>query len=102
MAPFAPFLAEELWSRLGEAFSIHATSWPEHDPKLIEEERVVIAVQINGKLRETLEIDFSLAKNKNEVEERAKKSEKVEKYLKDKELKKTIFVPGKLINFVVS
>ncbi|MBU2577811.1 class I tRNA ligase family protein, partial [Patescibacteria group bacterium] len=102
MAPFAPFIAEELWFKFGGDFSVHTSVWPEYDPKLIEEERVTIAIQVNGKLRDTLEIDFSLAVKQEEVEKGAKTSEKIKKYLENKEIKKTIFVPGKLINFVVA
>lgn len=102
LAPFAPFLAEELWERLGNSFSIHTTTWPEYNPELILEEMVTIVVQVNGKLRDSLEVETSEANDQARVEELAKASDKVQKHLEGKEIKKVIFVPGKLINFVVN
>ncbi len=102
LAPFAPHLTEELWGKLGNQFSIHQQSWPKYSPDLIEEEVVTIAVQINGKLRGTIELQRSKATEKQDwVEEMVKKDEKAKKYLEGKEIKRTIFVPGKLINFVI-
>lgn len=102
LAPFAPFLTEEIWSRFGEDFSIHTSFWPEYDPELVKEDKVTIAVQVNGKLRDTTEVDVSLAENKKDIEDQAQASEKIKKHLKDKKIIRTIFVPGKLINFVVN
>ncbi|HNP89038.1 MAG: Leucine--tRNA ligase [Microgenomates group bacterium ADurb.Bin219] len=101
LAPFAPYLAEELWERLGNNFSIHATNWPEYDKVLIREEMVTVVVQVNGKLREKLTIDNEKREAKDEIEKLAKESERVRKYLADKKIRKVIFVPGRLINFVV-
>jgi len=101
LAPFAPHITEELWERLGNKFSIHQQKWPEYNPDLIEEDFVTIAVQVNGKLRDTIQVQNAKCKMQSEVEEIAKNSEKIKKYLEGKEIKKTIFVPGKLINFVI-
>jgi len=101
LAPFAPHITEELWERLGKEFSIHKQSWPEYDPKLITEEMVTIAVQINGKLRTVIEVESEKGKDGNEVERIAKGDEKIKKYLEGRKVKRTIFVPGKLINFVI-
>jgi len=81
--------------------SIHLHPWPSFDPKYLEEDQVTIVVQINGKVRETIQVKSQKSKVKSEVELEAKKSEKVRKYLEGKIIRKTIFVPGKLINFVV-
>jgi leucyl-tRNA synthetase len=102
LAPFAPFLTEELWERLGNNFSIHTTDWPEYNPDLTLEEMATIVVQVNGKLRDSLEVEISEANDQARVEELAKASDKVQKHLEGKEIKKVIFVPGKLINFVIS
>ena len=116
LSPFAPHIAEELWERLGKRFSIHQQRWPEYNPDLLEEEKATIAVQINGKLRGTVEVQSAILRRslsraesrgsgqefkvQSEVEEMAKENEKIMKYLKGKEIKRTIYVPGKLINFV--
>lgn len=101
LAPFAPHLAEEVWVEvLGQKFSINNSAWPKFNPNLTKEEEVTIAVQVNGKLRGTFELEREAAKNKEKVVGEAKNDENVKKWLKDKEIKDTIFVPGKLVNFV--
>jgi leucyl-tRNA synthetase len=116
MAPLAPFLAEELWqllcsSRINAdlnadkrrlAFSsVHDQAWPEYEEKYIREDQVEMVVQINGKLREKLKIKSSKLKIKSSIISLALKSPKVQKFLGDKKPKKTVFVKGRLINFVV-
>ena len=104
IAPFAPHLAEEVWVEiLGNKFSVHQTSWPKYDTSLIASDIVNIIVQINGKLRGQIKITQS-ANNpitQSGVEQIAKKDGKISKWLKGQNIKKTIFIPGKLINFVV-
>ncbi|MBT6831842.1 leucine--tRNA ligase [bacterium] len=100
ISPFAPHLAEEIWHEILEKKdSIAYESWPKFDPKFLEDDEVTYAVQVNGKVR----ADFQIAKNveKNEVLDAAKKLEKISKYLDGKELVKEIFVPGKIVGFVV-
>ncbi len=99
LAPIAPHIAEELWSRIGNKESIFQEKWPEYDPSLVEEDVVTIVIQINGKVRD--EIDVSSEISQKEVEKLAFDRKKVQNWIDDKEIKKTIFVPGKLINFVV-
>jgi len=101
LAPFAPHITEELWERLGNKFSIHQQPWPKYNPDLITEEMATIAVQINGRLRAVIEVESGKGEDGNEVGRMAQKNEKIKKYLEGKEIKRTIFVPGKLINFVV-
>jgi len=101
LAPFAPYITEELWAKLGEKFSIHQSDWPKADARLAKEERVTVVVQVNGKLRERLELSASIAQKRAQVVKEARESKKVQKYLKRKRIKKTVFVPGKLVNFVV-
>ena len=99
LAPFAPFVAEELWAKIGGDFSVHIQKWPEFEEKYLMSDTVVITVQVNGKLRGTVVINPEA--NQEEVVEEVKKSEKINKYLEVGEIKKVIFVRGKTINFVV-
>lgn len=102
LAPFAPHLAEEIWTDLfGEKDSIHKQGWPGYDPKLILEENITIVVQVNGKVRGQVTVDRELSGQKEEVEKLASKNEKVTNYLKDRKIIKVIFISQKLINFVV-
>jgi len=101
LAPFAPFVTEELWARLGNEFSIHASLWPKYDPELIVAEEVILVVQVNGKIRDQIIVQSSKSKVQSEVEKLARQREKVQKYLAGQEVKKVVFVPGKLINFVI-
>jgi len=100
IAPFAPYLAEELWHQLGEKGSVHSSSWPKADPQYLVEDQAEIVVQVNGKFRGVISISAAEAKNQSRVEKEAKKDSKAAKYLKGRRIKRTIFVPGRLINFV--
>jgi len=109
LAPFAPHLAEELWCRVegretwtDPKDSIFGQKWPEVDKDAIVDTMISIVIQVNGKVRETLSVDVKDTKNQDKLEILAKKSEKVSKYLSTGKLIKTIFVPGKLLNFVVA
>ncbi len=101
LAPFAPHLTEELWHELGFEESIHISSWPEYDNALIERGVVVIAVQVNGKLRGTFELSAPKA-SQEEVEKIAHEDQGVQSHLQGKTIHKVIYVPGKILNFVVS
>ncbi len=103
LAPFSPFLAEELWHAVeGEqAQSVHLQTWPSFDPELTQAETVTIAVQINGKVRETLTLPVDQAGDQSQVEAAAKASPKILTWIQDKSIKKIIFVPGKLISLVI-
>jgi len=102
IAPFAPHLAEEVWVEiLGQPFSVHKADWPKYDSGLIVNDTLNIVVQINGKMRGVLKLESGISKNEEEVTKLAKGDEKVTTWLKDKKIKKTIFVPGKLLNYVI-
>jgi len=102
LAPFAPHMAEELWVEiLGNEFSIHKSNWPKHKDELTIDSEVAVAVQVNGKLRATLMFELEDANDKSIVEIKARGNENVARYLEDKEVSQAIFVPGKIINFVV-
>jgi leucyl-tRNA synthetase len=99
LAPFAPHLAEELWSRTGHKGSIHGKSWPEYDEGILIQDEVEMVVQINGKLRERILVPVDAGED--EVQEQVLKLAKIQSFVTAKQIVKTIFVPGKLINIVV-
>jgi len=102
IAPFAPHLAEEVWVEvLGQPFSIHNSEWPKYDDSLIDNDIVNIIIQINGKLRSSLKVSAADSKDEEIVTKLAKEDPGTVKWLGDGEIKKTVFVAGKLINFVV-
>ena len=102
LAPFAPFMAEEIWvNLLKNTFSVHKQSWPKFDKEMIEEKEVTVVVQVNGRLRGSLKMENGKEKKEDKVAEMAKNDPGVAKHLGGKKIKKTIFIPGRLINFVV-
>lgn len=99
LAPFAPHISEELWQSLGHSDTIAYQTWPKYEEKYLKKKTIVMPIQINGKVRDKIEIDPELAKEK--ILKIAKASRNVAKYLIDKIIVKEIYVPGKIINFVV-
>ncbi len=100
LAPFVPFLAEDYWEKIGEKYSVHTSKWPEYDEKLVNQYLVyTLVVQVNGKVRNQIKVQGKISQE--EAEKLAKESPKVAKYLEGKQIKKVIYVPGRLINFVV-
>ena len=99
MAPLTPFITEELWHRRGKAGSIHQQSWPAFDPAFTQETTVKIIVQVNGKIRETL--DMAKGTSQGDVEAQARSRAAVSRWLEDKPVRKVVFVPDRLLNFVV-
>jgi len=99
ISPFAPHLSEEFWSALGNTESITYAEWPKFDPAKTVDNNVNIAVQVNGKLRDL--VDVARDSEKEVVESMAKESSKVNNHLEGKTIVKVIFVKNKLLNFVV-
>ena len=99
VTPFAPHIAEEMWARLGYNTLIVKESWPKGDSELAKENTVTVAVQINGKMRGTIEVERDLDKDK--VIEIAKSLDNVAKQLADTEPKKIIVVPNRIVNIVL-
>ena len=99
LSPFAPHLADELWSQLGFKGYASTQKWPSWDEELIKEEKILLIVQVNGKVRDKIEVEREISQK--EAQEIALASEKVKKWVEGKKIKKVIFVPGKLINFVI-
>ncbi len=98
LAPFAPYITEELWSLMGNAYSIHTQSWPIVDDSKLILDNVSMAIQVNGKVRGVVSVP--LDSTEEEVSKLARGDKNVSKYLEGN-IKKTIFVKNKVINFLV-
>ena len=99
LAPFAPYLAHELWEMLGEKSSLIRASWPKFDPALAKEDEIEIPVQVNGKLRGLILVPVDTPKE--QLEKLALADPKIQSLLAGKQVVKVIVVPGKLVNIVV-
>jgi leucyl-tRNA synthetase len=99
LAPYAPHLAEELWSRLGHERSLICEPWPVADPKWLVSDTVTVVVQVNGKLRDQLEVAADA--DEAHVKELALASPKILQWTDGKQIVKVIYVPGKLVSVVV-
>jgi len=97
-APFAPHITEELWKKIGEKGSVHLQKWPSYDERLIKKEKITLIIQINGKVRDKIEAGMDIAEN--EAKDLALSQERIKGLIQGKEIKKTIFVKGRLINIV--
>jgi leucyl-tRNA synthetase len=100
LAPLAPHLAEELWQRLGHAESLAYAPWPEHDPRWLVAETAIIAVQINGKLRAKIEVPAEA--DEAAVLGAARDDANVSRHLEGAVVRRAIYVPGRIVNFVVA
>ncbi|HEX9942118.1 MAG TPA: leucine--tRNA ligase [Thermoanaerobaculia bacterium] len=96
--PMAPHITEELWERRGYTESLLETSWPEHDEKKLRRERIHLVVQVDGKLRDRVEVDA--AADEKQVRAAVLASPKVKEHLAGREVAKAVLVPGRLINLV--
>jgi leucyl-tRNA synthetase len=99
LAPFAPYIAAELWQELGQTSSLLKQPWPKFDPALAKEEELELAVQVNGKLRARVTVPADATQQA--AQERALADEKVRAAMDGKQVMKVIVVPGKLVNIVV-
>ena len=99
LAPFAPHLAEELWHRMGHEASLAHEPWPEADERYLREDTVRIAVQVNGKMRATITVPAGA--DKETVLAAARAHENVIRHLDGKTVRREIYVPGRIVNFVV-
>ncbi|MBI2097115.1 MAG: leucine--tRNA ligase [Candidatus Sungbacteria bacterium] len=99
LAPFAPHMTEELWSHLKEKGSIHKSAWPVFDPRLIREETFELVVQVNGKMRGKILLPQGVSQA--DAEKAAKTDPRLRSMLGGIATRKVIFVPGRLINFVI-
>lgn len=99
LAPFAPHMTEEIWAKLGNNSSIHLSSWPSFDEAMLISDEIVIPIQINGKRRGEVTVSRNELSDQMTIEAKAKDA--VNKYLAGHEVRKTIYINGKIINFVI-
>jgi leucyl-tRNA synthetase len=99
MAPFAPYLAEELWSQLGGDYSVHLQAWPSYDERALHEDTFNLVIQINGKVRDVCAAPTGI--EQEEAEKIALASEKVSRYLGGRQPRSIIYVADRLINLLV-
>ncbi|MCL4304154.1 MAG: leucine--tRNA ligase [Anaerolineae bacterium] len=99
LAPGFPHIAEELWAKLGQPYSVHRQSWPDWDEELAKEDTVEIAVQINGKVRDKIEVPTDI--EEAEAKAKALATDGAQRYSEGKTPLKVIYVPGRLVNIVV-
>ncbi len=99
LGPMMPHLAEEIWQKLGHKTLLADAPWPEVEESFLSDETITIALQVMGKLRDTLEIPPDT--DTSSLEKKALASEKVQRAIGDKEIKKVIVVPGKIVNIVI-
>jgi leucyl-tRNA synthetase len=99
LAPMAPHVTEEIWRALGHNSSVHLEAWPKFDPTLTRDEMVTVVVQVNGKVRDRL--DVPAGTSEDDVRALALKSEPVTRHLDGKPPKKFIFIKDKMLSIVV-
>jgi leucyl-tRNA synthetase len=98
MTPLAPHISEELWERTGHEYSIHNQSLPEWDAALAADEEITLVVQVNGRLRDRIQVPASISEAG--ATETALASENVKRYTEGKTIAKVIYVPSRLVNIV--
>ncbi len=99
MAPLTPHIAEELWMRLGKPYSIHTQSWPEFDPEIAKEEQITLVLQVNGKVRDRVQVPASITDD--EARQMALENESVQRHMAGAEPRQVIVVSKRLVNVVV-
>lgn len=99
LSPFAPHLADELWSLIGGKGSLVKQEWLRYDKNYIEDKNITVVIQINGKVRSHVEL--ARGTTEQEVKSHALSDDKIQRHLKGKKIKKTIYVPEKIFNIVV-
>jgi len=99
LAPFAPYLAHELWEMLGEKEMLLRVPWPKYDPVLAKEEEIEIPVQINGKLRAVVRV--AAGSSEDTIRDTAMEDAKIKTAIAGKRIVRIVVVPGKLVNVVV-
>ena len=100
LAPFAPHLAEEFWTRLGGDDSVHLQPWPEHDPDALVLDTIEVVIQVKGKVRGSMSVAVDCSKE--ELERLALASDVAQRWLEGQPPRRVIVVPGKLVNLVPS
>jgi len=98
LAPSAPHMAEELWSRLGRTYSIHNQPWPQWDRELAAEEMITLVVQVDGRVRERLSVPAAI--DEDQARAQALESQNVRRFIDGKKVANVVYVPGRLVNIV--
>ncbi len=96
--PFAPHISEELWMSLGNKTSISLESWPSYDSEMAREEKITFVIQVNGKVRDMMEVERGV--KQEEIESTVMKREKIKKWIANKKIERIVFVEDKLINMI--
>jgi leucyl-tRNA synthetase len=99
LAPIMPHVTEELWERLGGAYSVHTQAWPVSDPELAADQVIELIVQVNGKVRGRLDVSADI--EEEDAIAQAQEDENVQRFLEDKTVVKCVYVPGRLVNIVI-
>ena len=99
LSPFAPHICEEMWSLLGNKDSVFKSNWPIFDSQKIIKSSMQIAIQVNGKMRGTIDVDAD--ETKDEIIRLSKNNTNVNSFIENKQILREIYVPGKLVNFVI-
>ena len=99
LSPLCPHLGEELWEMLGNKNTITYEAWPTYDEEKTREDEVEIAIQVNGKVRDTIKVSKKISKE--DLEEKAFSSEIIKKWIEGKDIIKTIVIPGRIVNIVI-
>ncbi len=98
LAPFAPHIAEELWWRMGEPYSVHQQPWPAWDEEAVAEETITLVVQVDGRVRDRMDVPAQI--EEQEARDRALQCEGVRRYLDGRRIERVVYVPGRLVNIV--
>ena len=98
MAPITPFLAEELWNHVDGEYSVHQQPWPEWDEDLAADETITLVVQVNGRLRDRIEVPADVSEE--DARSVALKSDRIRQFTEGKTVRRVIYVPGRLVNVV--
>jgi len=98
LAPYAPYITEELWERIGGGYSVHQQPWPEYDPALLRTETMTIVVQVDGRVRDRVEVPSEASAE--EVQRAAQAAPNVARHLEGRTPRQVVYVPGRLVNVV--
>ena len=99
LAPFAPHIAEEIWHIIGFKNSVHLENWPLFDSEALKQDSYDLVIQINGKVRDKVNLEIDM--DESQIKELTFKRPNVSKWIQGKEIRKIIFVKGKIINIVI-
>ena len=99
LAPFAPYITEELWEHIGQSGSVHRASWPNYDPQALPQDTMLLPIQVDGRLRARLEIASDASEE--EIKQQAIALEKIQPFIAGHTPQRIIYVPGRLVNIVL-